>query len=112
MSEHGGNGKDNLGGGTGDDILWGGAGNDTLSGGGGFDRFEIEKGGGTDRVLDFGAGDHLVFVGGASPVSWIVKDIDGDGAKDDLLVSASGSGGLSVELINVSTLHTGDWLFA
>ncbi|HEX5377645.1 MAG TPA: calcium-binding protein [Phenylobacterium sp.] len=113
----GGNGKDTLEGGAGDDILRGGTGNDLLTGGGGADRFEIQKGGGTDRILDFTSGsdgvpgDTLYFEGGAGPVTWVAKDLDGDGLKNDLVVTATGPGGLTVELIGVSTLHQGDWTF-
>jgi len=108
----GGNGKDLLEGGGGDDTVSGGNGNDTLSGGEGADLFRIERGGGVDRILDFAPGDRLVFEGGSAPVTWSVKDLDGDGAKDDLLVMASGPGGLSVELINVTSLTSQDWIFA
>ncbi len=108
----GGNGKDVLEGGAGDDTLSGGNANDTLSGGLGADLFRIERGGGVDRILDFAPGDRLVFDGGSAPVAWTVKDLDGDGAKDDLLVTTSGPGGLSVELINVTSLTPQDWLFA
>jgi hypothetical protein len=106
----GGNGADSLAGGAGDDVLRGGSGADTLAGGAGADQFVIEKTGGVDRILDFAPGDHLVFQGGTGSVTWAAMDIDGDGAKDDLLVSAGG--GFSVQLINVTSLNSGDWLFA
>ena len=42
-----------------------------------------------------------------------VKDVDGDGLRDDLTVTVAGPSGsiLTVEILNVTTLHTGDWIF-
>jgi len=104
----GGSGKDFLYGGDGADTLSGGNGADTLTGGDGADSFRIDNGT-ADRIMDFTNGDHIVFMGGSGTPTWSVVDADGDGQKDDLLVSLKG--GFSVEVIGVSTLHTGDWVF-
>lgn len=64
---HGGHRADSLDGGAGDDTISGGRGADDLTGGEGDDAFLIEavkRLGDLDRILDFGAGDKLVFEDG------------------------------------------------
>lgn len=56
----GGDGNDRLNGGLGDDTLEGGAGNDVLFGGAGADRFIFYADFGTDRVVDFTAGEDVL----------------------------------------------------
>ncbi|MBD1910908.1 MULTISPECIES: calcium-binding protein [unclassified Leptolyngbya] len=58
----GGTGRDTLLGGTGDDTLFGNEGRDRLKGGAGADVFVLEAGTGTDKIVDFGAGDRLGLV--------------------------------------------------
>ncbi len=48
----GGRGHDQLAGGSGDDLLTGGRGNDRLEGGAGRDTYVLERGDGTDTILD------------------------------------------------------------
>jgi RTX calcium-binding nonapeptide repeat (4 copies) len=52
-------GNDHLQGGEGSDVLLGGDGNDRLDGGAGADKFLLSKGGGVDRIANFGADDRI-----------------------------------------------------
>lgn len=93
----GGNGNDLLLGGTGDDTLWGGAGNDRLNGGpgdnrliggGGADSFVFTRSaGGSQRVADLSAADHIVFdgfgYGGANAVRGHLQQVGANVVFDD-----------------------------
>lgn len=64
-------GDDSLDGGLGNDQLWGGAGDDTLAGSSGYDRFYINRGEGSDTILDFtGVGR------GTNPAPYLIPEID------------------------------------
>jgi len=79
----GADGDDVLDGGKGNDTLMGGGGDDLLTGGGGSDRFVFGSHTGHDHILDFGAGDAIVF----QPTS-------GVHSAADLTLTATGSGTL------------------
>ena len=88
----GGLGDDLLNGGTGDDILKGNQGSDILSGGGGHDRFYINRGEGSDTILDFtGVGR------GTNPAPYLVPEMDtiifsgADLVARNMLLSQTGS---------------------
>lgn len=83
----GNSGDDTLDGGAGNDVLSGGVGVDLLIGGSGYDQFVIDplRGGGTDVISDFEAGDRLVFQalvnGGEHQVAMPVNRVSvGDGS--------------------------------
>ncbi len=85
-------GDDLLNGGLGDDQLWGGDGSDILSGGGGHDLFYINRGEGSDTILDFtGVGR------GINPAPYLVPEIDtivfsgADLVAKNMLLSQTGS---------------------
>lgn len=128
---NGGFGNDTLTGGSGEDVLTGGPGRDVLRGGTGADEFiyvfasDSETGAGSDRIVDFGAGDvidltatsarEMTFVGtgallgGAAPSvryvtnafghTAIFADVDGDGIPD-----------MRIVLLNAGNLDGGDFI--
>jgi Ca2+-binding RTX toxin-like protein len=97
-------------GGAGADTLVGGFGSDTLTGGEGADRFVVEVFW-VDTVTDFQPGvDKLVVPASRGAFTTSVIDADGDGARDDLLLTTDV--GSQIRLLNLTTFGPGDWTVA
>jgi len=110
----GGEGNDLLVGGKGDDTLTGGAGNDKLIGGRGNDLFVFMAGFGTDRILDFRAGQ-------GTPDRILFRDTEVSSFVDVLALATNVNGNVNINFSNgdklilknvsVADLHADDFEF-
>ncbi len=101
-------GRDVLNGGEGDDLIDGGRGHDTLTGGTGNDVFvfrALDKG--HDVITDFEDGHDLIQIDGLSFGALDLTAIDGG----VLITSASMTGQIMLEGIDIATVDAADFLF-
>jgi Ca2+-binding RTX toxin-like protein len=116
---NGGNGDDTLDGGSGDNQLIGGNGNDrliastgnnTLSGGNGSDTFVFGPTFGNNAVTDFGqGGDHIEFDGVFGNFATVQAAMHQVGA--DTVISLGAGHDITLQHVNVGSLHASDFLF-
>ncbi|MEA5522964.1 hypothetical protein [Limnoraphis robusta] len=89
----GGQGNDSLAGNLGDDWLFGDGGNDTLFGGNGNDKFVFKPGEGTDIIINYSAGDSIVFDASDGITANSVTLVNGTGANNgSLLINLTSTG--------------------
>lgn len=107
----GGAGADFLSTGNGDDYLIGLGGNDTLAGGAGDDRFVFTRASGNDTIIDFFAGDAILFNGvlGRTSFAEVMAATTQQGASAVIHLSAVDS--ITLIGVNVSQLTAGDFVF-
>ena len=107
----GGNGNDTLFGGGGNDTLFGEAGNDILRGGSGNDA--LSGGGGQDTFI--GGSGRDVMTGGSSGDTFVFGSIvesSAGAAKDVITDFVRGSDTINIDMIDASTLSSGDQDFS
>jgi Ca2+-binding RTX toxin-like protein len=107
-------GAEDLRGGSGNDILNGGAGDDILTGGTGNDRFVFEAGWGHDVITDFQAGSSIGDVIAMSNIVFASLDqllAASQQVGVDVVITSSPENTLTLQNVQLGTLHTNDFSF-
>jgi Ca2+-binding RTX toxin-like protein len=109
----GGDGADILNGANGSDSLNGGAGDDVLTGGFGDDVFVFNSGGGADTITDFGAGNNVIDLSdfaGYDSLTNVISHSTQTG--NDVSIDLGNGDSVTLEGVDLNSLHTDDFLFA
>ena len=95
-----------------DDILMGLAGNDTLTGGFGDDTFVFNSGGGADIITDFGEGNDVIDLSdfaGYDSLANVKSHSTQTG--NDVTIDLGNGNSVTLEGVDLNSLHTDDFLF-
>jgi hypothetical protein len=97
-----------------DDILTGLAGNDTLTGGFGDDTFVFNSGGGADTITDFGEGNNVIDLSdfadsGYDSLANVISHSTQTG--NDVTIDLGNGDSVTLEGVDLNSLHTDDFLF-